>query len=253
MKVLVCVKQCFDPESKIVIEEGAIREAGLRVTVNPYDAVALTQASKLKKAGKADEVVAVMVERKGKESTMRHALAIGADRGILCTVDGEADQMATVGILADVARREQPDLIMLGHLSSDRSSSQVASRLSAELGIPAITMASHIDVDGDGVTGTHDLDDGRVVSHVAFPAIVSAQVYMTQAHYVAMKSLMQAKKKTVETIDCGAPECASRVLSYELPPAKAPGTKVEDAEPDEAAQGLRKWIVDVAGVQPKTA
>lgn len=249
MKILVCVKQCFDPESKIVVQEGAIREAGLRVTVNPYDAVALTQASKLKKAGKADEVVAVMVERKGKESTMRHALAIGADRGVLCTVDGPCDQAATVAILADIARRENPDLIMMGHLSSDRSTSQVASRLSAELGIPAITMASSIDVDATGVTGTHDLDSGRVVSRAEFPALVSAQVYMTQAHYVAMKSLMQAKKKTVETIDYGTPELASRVLGYELPPAKAAGVKVEDEEPDEAAAGLVQWMRDVAGVR----
>lgn len=253
MKVMVCVKQCFDPESKIVVQDGAICEAGLRVTVNPYDAVALTQAAKLKKAGKADEVVAVMVERKGRESTMRHALAIGADRAVLCTVDGDTDQAATAGILAEVARREKPDLIMLGHLSSDRSTSQVPSRLSAELGIPAITMASEIDVDETGVTGTHDLDDGRVVSRVGFPAIVSAQVYMTQAHYAGMKSLMQAKKKEVDTEDFGTPATAARVLSFELPPVKAQGVKVEGAEPDEAAAGLAKWILDVAGVQPKTA
>lgn len=250
MKVLVCVKQCFDPESKIVVDGGEILETGLRLTINPYDVVALTQASKLRKAGVVDEVVAVMVESNASDSSMRHALAVGADRGIVAVPKYTLDQTAVVSVLAGVIAEEAPDLIMMGHLSSDRSSSQIAARLSLELGLPAITMASSIEIEDGAVVGTHDLDDGRVVSRAQLPAIVSVQVYMTQAHYVAMKSLMQAKKKVVEVIECDVGPGASRVICYEGPASKTDGTIVK-GEPSVTAFGLAKWIRDVAGVDSK--
>lgn len=252
MKILVCVKQCYDPESKIVVSDGKILEAGLRLTVNPYDVVALTQAAKLKKAGIADEIVAVMVEPEDKESTMRHALAVGADRGIVMSAEGELDQLAVANILADVIRQEKPDLVMMGHLSSDCSSSQIAARLSVELGMPAITMASSIEIQGDSVVGTHDIDDVRVVSRAKLPAIVSVQVYITQAHYVGMKSLMQAKKKSTEIIDCEFQPSPFHVMAYEPPASKAAGVVVT-GEPEETAASLAGWLENVAGLNVSIA
>lgn len=250
MKIMVCVKQCFDPESRIVVQDGAIQEAGLRIAINPYDAVALTQAAKVRKAGVADEMVAVIVGEDVKDATIRHALAIGADRAIYAKTAGELDEQRVVDILADIARKEQPDLIMAGHLSSDNSSSQVPSRLAEELGIPSITMASTMEVGSDYVEGTHEFEDGSATSRVPLPALVSAQVYMSQAHYVAMKSLMMAKKKKVDTIDYPQTDAKLHVIRYETPPLRSPGEQIK-TEPPEAASKIIKWIEANAGVSVK--
>lgn len=250
MKILVCVKQCFDPESRIVVQDGAIQEAGLRIAINPYDAVALTQAAKVRKAGVADELVAVTVGEDVKDTTLRHALAIGADRAIFAKTTGELDEQRVVAILADIARQEKPDLIMAGHLSSDNSSSQVPSRLAQELGVPSITMASSMEVGPDYVEGVHEFEDGEATSRVALPALVSAQVYMSQAHYVAMKSLMMAKKKKVDTIEYPAAPAKLHVLNYETPPARTPGRRIKD-EPEACATEILSWMESSTGVSVK--
>lgn len=247
---MVCVKQCFDPESRFVVEDGAIQEAGLRIAINPYDAVALTQAAKVRKAGIADELVAVTVGDQIKDTTMRHALAIGADRGIVAHTTGALDEQRVVAVLADIARREEPDLIMCGHLSSDNSTSQAPSRLAEELGIPAITMASSMEVTPDAVEAVHEIEAGKVTSRAALPALVSAQVYMSQAHYVAMKSLMMAKKKQLDTVEYPETEASVRVLRYEMPPSRAPGRRLA-AEPEECAGEMLRWIESEVGVSVK--
>ena len=247
---MVCVKQCFDPESRFIVENGVIQEAGLRIAINPYDAVALTQAAKVRKAGIADELVAVTVGDQIKDTTMRHALAIGADRGIIAHATGTLDEQRVVAVLADVARREKPDLIMCGHLSSDNSTSQVPSRLAEELGIPAITMASSMEVTPEVVEAVHEIEAGKVTSRAALPALVSAQVYMSQAHYVAMKSLMMAKKKQLDTVEYPETEASVRVLRYETPPSRAAGRRLV-AEPEECADEILRWIESEVGVSVK--
>ncbi len=247
MKILVCAKQCFDPESKIVVADGKIVETGLKRDLNPYDVVAITVASKLKKAGQCDEVVVVSVGETSIEPSLRTALAIGADRAILAAVDDELDESGVVNVLAEVCREENPDLILMGHISSDLSTAQVPSRLAQELNIPAITMADTLNLEEGAVVCTHEQDDGTATSKAQLPALVSVQVYITQPNYVAMRGLIAAKKKELLVKEFSAQPRMLQMLDYEKPPRRQAG-RMLDCAADESTQLLLEWMDTTVGI-----
>ncbi len=248
MKVLVCVKQTFDTEAKIELKDGKINDAGINLIINPYDEVAVEGAIQLKEKKVAKEVVVVSAGADTAMDAIRTALAMGADRGILVKQDVDADEYARAVALAEVIKKENPDLILAGHVAADDGSSQVPTRIAEILGLPHVNVITNLEI-ADGVaTVDCEADGGTATYEVKLPAVISSQVSWNEPRYPSMKGIMQAKKKPVETVDAVAVENKVKVLEYALPEAKTAGIKIED-DPEVAAPQLADWMLNTAKIE----
>lgn len=249
MKVIVCVKQTFDTEAKIELKGGQVSDAGISLVMNPYDENAVEGALQLKEAGIADEVVVVSAGAEKSLDAIRTALAMGADRGILINQDRDADEYARAVALADVIKKEEPGLVLGGHVAADDGSSQVLTRIAEALGLPNVNVMTKVEI-ADGVaTCTCEADGGTQITEVKLPAVISCQVSWNEPRYPSMKGIMQAKKKPVDKVDAVAVDSKVKVLENYLPPAKAAGTKLQDMEPEEAAAKLADWMLNTVKVE----
>ncbi|HHW60407.1 MAG TPA: electron transfer flavoprotein subunit beta/FixA family protein [Syntrophomonadaceae bacterium] len=248
LKVLVCVKQTFDTEAKIELKDGKINDAGINLIINPYDEVAVEGAIQLKEKKVAKEVVVVSAGADTAMDAIRTALAMGADRGILVKQDVDADEYARAVALAEVIKKENPDLILAGHVAADDGSSQVPTRIAEILGLPHVNVITNLEI-ADGVaTVDCEADGGTATYEVKLPAVISSQVSWNEPRYPSMKGIMQAKKKPVETVDAVAVENKVKVLEYALPEAKTAGIKIED-DPEVAAPQLADWMLNTAKIE----
>ncbi|NLW91542.1 MAG: electron transfer flavoprotein subunit beta/FixA family protein, partial [Syntrophomonadaceae bacterium] len=194
LKVVVCVKQTFDTEAKIEIKDGKIADAGINLIINPYDEVAVEGAIQLKEKKVADEIVVISAGSDKAMDAIRTALAMGADRGILVTLDPAADEFARAVALAEAIKAESPDLVLAGHVAADDGSSQVPTRIAEILGFPHINVITTLDIAGGKATAASEADGGTQVTEVAMPAVVSSQVSWNEPRYPSMKGIMAAKK-----------------------------------------------------------
>ncbi len=203
MKVLVAVKRVVDCNVKVhpSSDGKSVETAALKKSMNPFDEIALEEAVQLKERGKASEVVAVSVGEAKAADTLRTALAIGADRAIHVVLDTIVEPFTIAKILAKVAEKEAPDLILLGKQAVDNDANQVSQMLSALLSFPIATHVSHIEIDGNSITVRSETDDGLAELKGELPAVVSADLRLAQPRYVTLPSMMRAKKKPIETID----------------------------------------------------
>jgi electron transfer flavoprotein beta subunit len=234
MKVLVPVKRVVDFNVKVRVKSDGtgVDIANVKMSMNPFDEIALEEATRLKEAGKVTEVVAVSAGVAQCQETLRTGMAIGADRGILIETGVELEPLAVAKLLKAVADKEQPQLIILGKQAIDDDSNQVGQMLAALLGWPQAAFASKVEL-GDGkVTVTREVDGGLETLALQLPAIVTTDLRLNEPRYVTLPNIMKAKKKPLETVkpeDLGV-DVTPRLKTLKVvePAKRSAGIKVPD-------------------------
>lgn len=237
MKILVPLKRVPDPDTKIrVAPDGTgIETDGVKFAVNPFDAIALEEALRLKEKGAATgEIVVVTIGGEECAEQLRSGLAMGADRAILVKTAAALDSLAVAKILAAVCRKEQPGLVLLGKQAIDDDSSQAGQMLAALLGVGQVTFVSKVEVNGGTAQCSRETDAGIETLTVALPAVLTADLRLNEPRYVSLPGIMKAKKKPLEETSPEAlgVNAASRtkLLKLEKPPGRKAGVKVKTVD-----------------------
>jgi electron transfer flavoprotein beta subunit len=233
MKILVPVKRAIDKDVKIRVKpDGSGVELGnVKMSMNPFDEIAVEEAIRLKEAGKATEIVCASIGSAQSTETIRTALAMGADRGILVKADGAVEPLAVAKILKAIADAEKPGLIIMGKQAIDDDCNQTGQMLAALLGWPQGTFASKVALDGDAVTVTREVDGGLQTVKLKVPAIVTTDLRLNEPRYASLPNIMKAKKKPIEektAADYGVDiKPRLEVLKTAEPPVRKAGVKVK--------------------------
>lgn len=200
MKILVPVKRVVDYNVKIRVKSDGtgVELANVKMSMNPFDEIAVEEALRLREAGKAEEVVAVSIGPQQATETIRTALAMGADRGILVKTDQPTEPLAVAKILKGVVDEEQPGLVILGKQAIDDDANQTGQMLSALLGWSQATFASKVEIDGDSATVTREVDGGLQVIKTNMPVIVTVDLRLNEPRYASLPNIMKAKKKPLD-------------------------------------------------------
>ncbi|WP_102782462.1 electron transfer flavoprotein subunit beta/FixA family protein [Thalassospira sp. GB04J01] len=232
MKVLVPVKRVVDYNVKIRVKAdgSGVDLANVKMSMNPFDEIAVEEAVRLKENGQADEVVAVSIGPVQAQETLRTALAMGADRAILITVDGPVEPLSVAKILAGVVKDEQPELVILGKQAIDDDANQTGQMLSALLGWSQATFASKLELNSGSAKVTREVDGGLQAINISLPAIVTADLRLNEPRYASLPNIMKAKKKPLDTKtpdDFGVTVASRlRVIRVEEPAVRQAGVKV---------------------------
>ena len=235
MKVLVPVKRVIDYNVKIRVKAdgSGVELANVKMSMNPFDEIAVEEALRLKEGGKAAEVVAVSIGPAQAAETIRTALAMGADRGIHIKTDAAVEPLGVAKVLKAVAEREQPGLVLLGKQAIDDDSNQTGQMLAALLGWPQATFAFKLEVDGATVQVTREVDGGLQTVKLQGPAIVTTDLRLNEPRYASLPNIMKAKKKPIEelTADQLGVDLAPRleILKTSEPSGRSAGVKVASA------------------------
>ncbi|RJG03470.1 electron transfer flavoprotein subunit beta/FixA family protein [Noviherbaspirillum sedimenti] len=202
MKILVPVKRVVDYNVKVRVKSdgSGVDTANVKMSMNPFDEIAVEEAMRLKEAGKATEVIAVSCGVTQCQETLRTAMAIGADRAILVESDAELQPLAVAKLLKALADREQPQLIILGKQAIDDDNNQTGQMLAALLGWGQATFASKVLIEGDRALVTREVDGGLETVSLALPAIVTTDLRLNEPRYVTLPNIMKAKKKPLEVV-----------------------------------------------------
>ncbi|MBC8716510.1 electron transfer flavoprotein subunit beta/FixA family protein [Ochrobactrum sp. Marseille-Q0166] len=232
MKVLVAVKRVVDYNVKIRVkgDGSGVELANVKMSMNPFDEIAVEEAIRLKEAGKVTEIVVVSVGPAQAQETLRTALAMGADRAILVKTDETVEPLGVAKVLKGVVEAEQPDLVFLGKQAIDDDSNQTGQMLSALLNWSQATFASKVELGDGSVKVTREVDGGLQTIDVKLPAIVTVDLRLNQPRYASLPNIMKAKKKPLDEkapADFGA-DIAPRlkVLKTEEPGGRKAGVKV---------------------------
>ncbi|KQM21878.1 electron transfer flavoprotein subunit beta/FixA family protein [Novosphingobium sp. Leaf2] len=236
MKILVPVKRVIDYNVKprVKADGTGVDLANVKMSMNPFDEIAVEEAIRLKEAGKAEEIVAVSVGPTKAQETLRTALAMGADRAILIETDAEVEPLAVAKLLKAIVAEENPGLVILGKQAIDDDSNQTGQMLAALLGRPQGTFASKVDVDGDHVAVTREVDGGLETVKLAIPAVVTTDLRLNEPRYASLPNIMKAKKKQLDVktaADYGV-DIAPRLKTLKVsePPVRTAGIKVADVD-----------------------
>jgi len=233
MKILVPVKRAVDKDVKIRVKsDGSGVELGnVKMSMNPFDEIAVEEALRLKEGGKATEVVAVSIGPPQATETIRTALAMGADRGILVKTDSPPEPLAVAKILKAVAAAEQPGLIIMGKQAIDDDSNQTGQMLAALLGWPQGTFASKVVIEVDALTVTREVDGGLQTVKLKMPAVVTTDLRLNEPRYASLPNIMKAKKKPIDdksAADYGVDtKPRLEVVKTSEPPVRKAGVKVK--------------------------
>ncbi|MBU2405750.1 MAG: electron transfer flavoprotein subunit beta/FixA family protein [Alphaproteobacteria bacterium] len=234
MKVLVPVKRVVDYNVKIRVrpDGSGVELANVKMSMNPFDEIAVEEAIRLKETGKVDEIIVVSVGPQQAQETIRTALAMGADRAILVKVDELVEPLGVAKVLKGVVEAEQPGLVILGKQAIDDDANQTGQMLAALLGWSQGTFASKIVIEGDKAKVTREVDGGLQTVELTMPTIVTTDLRLNQPRYASLPNIMKAKKKPLDeksAADFGA-DVAPRlkVVKTEEPSGRKAGVKVKD-------------------------
>jgi electron transfer flavoprotein beta subunit len=236
MKILVAVKRVVDFNVKVRVKADGtgVETANVKMSMNPFDEIAIEEAVRLKEAGKATEIVAVSCGVAACQETLRTALAIGADRAILVQTDVELQPLAVAKLLKSIALKEQPKLVIMGKQAIDDDSNQTGQMLAALLGWPQATFASKIQMSEEKAEVTREVDGGLETVSVKLPAVVTTDLRLNEPRYVTLPNIMKAKKKTLETLapDALGVDVRPRLATLRVaePAKRKAGVKVPDAK-----------------------
>ena len=234
MKVLVPVKRVIDYNVKVRVkpDQTGVDLANVKMSMNPFDEISVEEAVRLKEAGTATEVVAVSIGPQQAQETLRTALAMGADRGILIKTDEMVEPLAVAKILAKVAETENPDLVLVGKQAIDDDSNQTGQMLAALLDWPQGTFAYALEKDGEALKVTREVDGGLQTVKLALPAIVTVDLRLNEPRYASLPNIMKAKKKPIDMKEPAeySVDISNRlsVVKVTEPPVREAGEKVED-------------------------
>jgi electron transfer flavoprotein beta subunit len=248
MKLLVCVKRVVDYNVKIRVKPdgSGVELANIKMSMNPFDEIAVEEAVRLKEQGKATEIVAVSIGPQQAGETIRTALAMGADRGILVKTDAAVEPLAVAKILAKVVEQEKPDLIILGKQAIDDDANQTGQMLAALLGWPQGTFAFKVNVGEGSIDVTREVDGGLQTVGLKLPAIVTTDLRLNEPRYASLPNIMKAKKKP---LDETSPETLGVDVSPRLKVVKTaePGGRKAGVKVGSVAELVQKLKVE-AGV-----
>ncbi|WPB55879.1 electron transfer flavoprotein subunit beta/FixA family protein [Xylophilus sp. GOD-11R] len=234
VKILVPVKRVVDYNVKVRVKSdgSGVDIANVKMSMNPFDEIAVEEAVRLKEKGLVTEIVAVSCGVAQCQETLRTALAIGADRAILVQTDVELQPLAVAKILKALVDKEQPSLVILGKQAIDDDSNQTGQMLAALCDLPQATFASKVELTADSVTVAREVDGGMETLKLTLPAIVTTDLRLNEPRYVTLPNIMKAKKKTLETVspaDLGVdPAPRLKTLKVAEPPKRGAGIKVPD-------------------------
>tara|TARA_R110002072_G_scaffold122511_2_gene257127 strand:+ start:2591 stop:3337 length:747 start_codon:yes stop_codon:yes gene_type:complete len=233
MKILVGVKRVVDFNVRIQVKAdgSGVATDGVKMSMNPFDEIAVEEALRLKEAGKADEVIAITIGTKTSQEQLRTALAMGADRAIHVETDEDVQPLTGARILNAIIAKEEPKIVMLGKQAIDDDNNQTAQMLAALANWPQATFASQIDIDGNVANVIREVDAGLETLAVELPAVISTDLRLNEPRYVKLPDIMKAKRKPIDTFtlaDLGVEPAASvKVLKTSLPATRQAGIKVE--------------------------
>ena len=236
MKILVAVKRVIDYNVQIRVKEdnSGVVTVHVKMSTNPPDDNAVEEAVKIKESGKAKEIVAVTVGEEKAQETVRKALAVGADRGILVKASGTIEPLAVAKILQKIVEKEKPDLVFMGKQAIDDDCNQTGQMLAAILNWPQATFASKIDVKENVLEVTREVDEGLETIEVKIPSIVTCDLRLNEPRYASLPNIMKAKRKPLEELsleELGVNiETKVNTIKVESPPERQEGVKVETVD-----------------------
>ena len=198
MKVLVPVKRVIDYNVKVRVkaDQTGVELANVKMSMNPFDEISVEQAIRLKEAGVAEEIIAVSIGVQQCQETIRTALAMGADRGIHVLHDGDVEPLAVAKMLKELAEKEGPSLIIVGKQAIDDDSNQTGQMLAALLGWGQATFVSDIQIEGEQLKATREVDGGLETISVKLPSVITTDLRLNEPRYASLPNIMKAKKKT---------------------------------------------------------
>jgi electron transfer flavoprotein beta subunit len=235
-KVLVCIKRVVDYNVRIRVkpDETGVVTDGVKMSINPFDEIALEEALRIREAGNASEVIVATIGPDDCQQQLRTGLAMGADRAILIESDVAIDPLAAAKILHKLVQAEEPDLVILGKQAIDDDCNQTGQMLAAIWGRPQATFASKVELDGAALNVTREVDAGLETIRVDLPAVVTTDLRLNQPRYVKLPDIMKAKKKPLEVhqvVDYGvdtAPQITT--LKWNPPAQRAKGVMVKSTD-----------------------
>ena len=234
MKALVAVKRVVDYNVKVRVKaDGSDVDIGnVKMSMNPFDEIAVEEAVRLKEAGKVSEIVAVSLGEKKSEETLRTALAMGADRAVHVETDAKLEPLAVAKLLKAVADKENPQILLLGKQAIDDDANQVAQMLAALLNAAQGTFASKVQIEGEEALVTREIDGGEETVALKLPAVISADLRLNEPRFVKLPNIMAAKKKPLEKLSPAdlAVDISPRLktVKFAEPKARQAGVKVAD-------------------------
>jgi electron transfer flavoprotein beta subunit len=234
-KVMVCVKRVIDYNVRVRVKpdgSGVVTD-GVKMSINPFDEIALEEALRIKERGEADEVLAVSLGPDDAQQQLRTALAMGADRAVLVKQDGALDPLVTAQAFLALVQKESPGLVLMGKQAIDDDAAQTGPMLAALWGRPQATAASKIESRDGTLVVTREVDAGLEVNEVDLPAVVTVDLRLNEPRYVKLPDIMKAKKKPLEVTDLAALGVAAgelaTVLKWDPPAQRQKGVMVKDA------------------------
>ncbi len=230
MKILVPVKRVVDYNIRVRVKADGtgVETNGLKMSMNPFDEIAVEEAVRLKEKGVATEVVVVSIGEPKAQDTLRTAMAMGADRGILLTTDNSPEPLAVAKLLKEIVARETPDLVILGKQAIDDDMNATGQMLAGLLGWPQGTFASKLEQIDGRLQVSREIDGGTETVSLALPAIITADLRLNEPRYASLPNIMKAKKKPLETMEAAS-------LGIDIAPRL---TVVSVAEPAERKAGI---------------
>jgi electron transfer flavoprotein beta subunit len=234
MRILVLVKRVVDYNVKIRVkgDGSGVELANVKMSMNPFDEIALEEAIRLKEKGLASEVIAVSIGMKPVEETLRAALAVGADRAIVISTEARIEPLAAAKLLQHIARREAVDLVICGKQAIDDDANQTGQMLAALLGWPQATFASKLEISNGEATVTREVDGGLMTIAVTLPAVITTDLRLNEPRYAKLPDIMKARAKPLATLtpaELGVDVAArTTVLKVEEPAKRKGGGKVKD-------------------------
>ncbi len=234
MKVLVTVKRVIDPYVKVRVKSdgSGVETANVKMTMNPFCEIAVEQAVRMKEAGTVTEIVAVSIGVTQCQETLRTAMAMGADRGILIETAEEVQPLAVAKLVQKIVEKESPKLVIMGKQAIDDDSNQSGQMLAALLGWPQSASTSKIEIAGEAAEVTREIDGGLEKLTVKLPAVITTDLRLNEPRYVTLPNIMKAKKKPLETLkpDALGVDITPRLKTLKVgePPKRGAGVKVAD-------------------------
>jgi electron transfer flavoprotein beta subunit len=234
MKILVAIKRVIDYNVKIRVksDETGIETSNVKMSMNPFDEIAVEEGVRLRESGVADELIAVSIGPKQSQETIRTALAMGADRGVHIETNEEVEPLAVAKLLKALVKKENPDLVILGKQAIDDDSNQTGQMLAALMGWPQGTFASNLGISDGKATVTREVDGGLETIQINIPAIVTTDLRLNTPRYASLPNIMKAKKKAIDETspeDLGV-DISARLTIFKMtePPSRQAGVIVED-------------------------
>ena len=235
-KIMVCLKRVVDYNVRVRVRPDGtgVATEGVKMSINPFDEIALEEALRIKERGEATEIVVVSIGTDDCQQQLRTGLAMGADRAILVETDEQVQPLGAARILAALVGAEQPQLVIMGKQAIDDDCNQTGQMLAALLDLPQATFASELEVSDSGIRVTREVDAGLEVIEVDLPAVVTTDLRLNEPRYVKLPDIMKAKRKTIETIDPASLNIdfspTLRTSDWQTPPPRSRGVMVEDVD-----------------------